>query len=98
MLGHEIRGRRLESDMRKIAIVGAGQAGCIAAHALLRRGYEVTLYSDRTPEDFRRKARPTGTAARFDTALSFERELGLELWGEKRAPNGEGVHLTFCPK
>jgi 2-polyprenyl-6-methoxyphenol hydroxylase-like FAD-dependent oxidoreductase len=85
-----------ESFVRKIAIVGAGQAGCLAAHALHQRGYEVTLYSDRTPEDFLTRARPTGTAARFDTSLEFERELGLERWGDT-APHGEGVHLTFCP-
>jgi hypothetical protein len=83
--------------MTKIAVVGAGQAGCLAAHALHRRGYEVTLYTDKNPDDFLTKARPTGTAARFDMALEFERELGLEQWWDA-APRGEGVHLTFCPK
>lgn len=33
-----------------IAIVGAGQAGCILAYALLKKGFDVTLYSDRTPD------------------------------------------------
>lgn len=83
--------------MRKIAIIGAGQAGLLAAHALRLRNYEVTLYSDKTPEDFLAKARPTGVAARFDMALEFERELGLEHWGDT-APHGEGVHLHFLPK
>ncbi|MFI5706349.1 styrene monooxygenase/indole monooxygenase family protein [Kribbella sp. NPDC051620] len=80
--------------MRRIAIVGAGQAGLLAAHDLLRQGYEVTLFSDKTPEDFLERARPTGTAARFDVALSYERDLGLDYWRDK-APHIDGIHLHF---
>lgn len=82
--------------MRKLAIVGSGIIGLIAAHALRRRGYRVTLYSDRTPEQWLHESRPTGTAARFEDALSFEHELGLNHWDEVTPP-GEGVFLTFCP-
>src|SRR5688572_647414 len=78
--------------MAKIAIIGAGQAGLLAAHALRRRGYEVSLYSDKTPEDFLARSRPTGTAGRFPMALDFERELGLERWGQA-APPIQGIHL-----
>ncbi len=82
--------------MRKIAIVGSGIAGLIAAHALRRRGYDVTLYTDRTAAQWLHESRPTGTAARFEMALSFERELGLNHWDDV-APKGGGVFLTFCP-
>ena len=82
--------------MRNIAIIGSGQAGLLAAHGLLKAGYSVTLYSDRTAEQWLNESRPTGTAARFHISLEYERELGLNHW-EKEAPKGEGVHLTFCP-
>jgi 2-polyprenyl-6-methoxyphenol hydroxylase-like FAD-dependent oxidoreductase len=82
--------------MRKIAIIGSGITGLVAAHGLLANGFTVTLYSDRTPEAWLNESRPTGTAARFDLALSYERELGLNYWDDV-APAGEGVFLTFCP-
>lgn len=82
---------------RRIAIVGSGQAGLLAAHGLARAGHEVTLYSDRTADRWLNDSKPTGTAARFEPALAFERELGLDHW-EKAAPRIAGVHLTFCPK
>ncbi|HKO59454.1 MAG TPA: styrene monooxygenase/indole monooxygenase family protein [Thermoanaerobaculia bacterium] len=82
--------------MRNIAIVGSGIVGLVAAHGLRRAGYGVTLYSDRTAEQWLNESRPTGTAARFELALSYERELGLNHWDD-RLPWGEGVFLTFCP-
>lgn len=82
----------------RIAVIGAGQAGMLVAHGLLRAGYEVTVYSDKSPDDFLERARPTGTAARFHTSLEFERELDLEHWGDEIAPQGDSIHLTFCPE
>jgi 2-polyprenyl-6-methoxyphenol hydroxylase-like FAD-dependent oxidoreductase len=82
--------------MRTIAIIGSGISGLAAAHGLLRAGYRVDLYSDRSAHEWLTTSRPTGTAARFDLALSYERELGLNFWDDA-APKGEGVFLTFCP-
>jgi hypothetical protein len=73
-----------------------GITGLAAAHGLLRSGFDVRVYSDRTAEEWVNTSRPTGTAARFDLALSYERELGLNYWDDV-APKGEGVFLTFCP-
>lgn len=83
--------------MRRIAIIGSGVTGLLCAHALVKAGYDVTVFSDRTADQWLHESRPTGTAARFDTSLSFERELGLNHW-DAEAPKGRGVHLTFCPE
>ena len=79
--------------MTQIAIVGSGQAGLIAAHGLLRAGYDVTLYSDRSPEDWLERGRPTGTAVRFGHSLAYEREVGLDD-GHLQAPPIEGLKVT----
>jgi len=82
--------------MRNIAVIGSGQAGLLAAIALLKAGYRVTLYSDRTPEQWMTESRPTGTATRFDMSLQFEYELDLNSW-ENDAPWIDGLHTTMCP-
>jgi hypothetical protein len=82
--------------MRRIAIIGSGQAGLLAAHGLVKSGYQVTLYSDRTPEQWLNESRPTGSAARFELALQLERELGLNLW-DNETRWGEGGHITLSP-
>jgi 2-polyprenyl-6-methoxyphenol hydroxylase-like FAD-dependent oxidoreductase len=79
--------------MREIAIVGAGQAGLQLGFGLLARGYAVTVYSDRAPEEMR-NGRPSGGNFMFDRALSYERELGVNFW-DAELEWGEGIHLDF---
>lgn len=82
--------------MRSMAIIGAGIAGLVTAHGLRRAGHQVTVYSDRTPEQWL-TGRPTGTAARFAPALAYERELELDHWWAE-APKFVGAMLIYCPK
>lgn len=82
---------------RRIAIVGSGQTGLIAAHGFVQAGHEVTLYSDRSAARWLDGSRPPGAAMRFELALDHERELGLAHWADA-APRARGVHLTYCPR
>ncbi|WP_055701354.1 styrene monooxygenase/indole monooxygenase family protein [Streptomyces silaceus] len=67
--------------MRRIAIVGAGQAGLQLALGLLGAGYEVTLIAERRPRDVR-GGRVTSTQLMFGPALRIERDAGLALWDD----------------
>ena len=82
---------------RSFAIIGSGIAGLLTAHGLRKAGHSVTLYSDRTSQQWVTEHKPTGAAGRFDITLQFERDLGLNHW-EQQAPKGRGIHLTFCQK
>ncbi|MBB3726526.1 styrene monooxygenase/indole monooxygenase family protein [Nonomuraea dietziae] len=78
--------------MRGILIVGAGQAGLHLAVGLLKNGYDVTVVTDRSPEEIR-DGRVTSSQAMFGTALGHERELGLDLWAGS-CPPIEGISFT----
>lgn len=80
--------------MRRISIIGSGQAGLILAHALVRHTYEVTLYSDKTAEQWLHGSRPTGTAYLFDESLRIERKLGIDHWSDTMH-RGQGMHVEM---
>jgi len=77
-------GRRKEEALRRILIVGAGQAGLQLALSLQSEGYEVTVMSARTPEEIR-TGRIMSTQCIFWPQLRIERERGLNQW-EDQAP------------
>ncbi|HKX41851.1 MAG TPA: styrene monooxygenase/indole monooxygenase family protein [Burkholderiaceae bacterium] len=78
--------------MRRIAIVGGGQAGLPLALSLLDKGYDVTVVSNRTPEDVRR-GKVMSSQCMFHTSLQIERDLGLNQW-ERDCPPVQGIGLT----
>lgn len=78
--------------MRSIAIVGAGQSGLQLAHGLLAAGHDVTVVSDRTPEQIR-TGRVTSTQIMFGPALGLERAAGLNAWDGK-APGITALEAT----
>ena len=78
--------------MRKITIVGAGQAGLMIGVGLVRKGYNVTIVSDRTPEEIR-NGRVTSSQAMQPTPNAYEREFGLRLWEQDYHP-WDGVEFN----
>jgi hypothetical protein len=79
--------------MRKIAVVGGGQSGLQLALGLLQNKYEVTVVSNRTPEQIY-NGRVTSSQFMFHDSLQNERDLGINFW-EKDCPITEGVAFTI---
>jgi hypothetical protein len=83
--------------VRKILIVGAGQAGLQLALSLQAAGYEVTVLSARTPDEIR-TGWPTSTQVMMHRALDRERDVKLNLWDETATPiGGMGINLSPAP-
>src|SRR5436305_4900814 len=78
--------------MSRILIVGAGQAGLQLALGLAGDGHEVTVVSNRPPDDIR-TGRVMSSQCMFDAALQTERDLGINYW-EDECPAIEGISLT----
>lgn len=83
--------------MRKILIVGAGQAGLQLALSLQAEGYDVTLMSARTGDEIR-NGWPTSTQVMMYPALDRERDVKLNLWdGSATEITGIGFNLSPAP-
>src|SRR6058998_3647763 len=79
--------------MRRIAIVGGGQSGLQLGLGLLQNNYEVTIVSNRTPEQIL-SGRATSSQFMFHDSLQNERDLGINFW-EKECPITEGIAFTI---
>ena len=78
--------------MARITIIGGGQSGLQLGIGLLQNGYDVTVVSDRTPEQIR-DGRVTSSQCMFATALDNERALGIDFWDDT-CPPVEGIALS----
>ena len=79
--------------MSKIAIVGGGQSGLQLALGLLQNNYEVTVVSNRTPDQIL-SGGVTSSQFMFHDSLQNERNLGISFW-EKPCPITEGIAFTI---
>src|SRR5689334_22357674 len=79
--------------MRKIAIVGGGQSGLQLGLGLQQKKYDVTVVSNRTPEQIY-NGRVTSSQFMFHDSLQNERDLNINFW-EKDCPITEGIAFTI---
>ncbi|ATE62052.1 styrene monooxygenase/indole monooxygenase family protein [Thauera sinica] len=77
--------------MRKITIVGAGQAGLQLGIGLLGKGHQVTIVSNRSAAEIA-GGKVLSSQSMYDMALGCERELGLSFWDES-CPPIQGIHV-----
>jgi len=78
--------------VRKVLIVGAGQAGLQVALGLQEAGYEMTVVTDRSGPEVA-TGRVLSSQCMFNAALQNERDLGINLW-EEECPDVEGISFT----
>jgi hypothetical protein len=78
--------------MSKFCIVGAGQSGLQLGLGLLKEGHDVTIISDRDPEEIY-NGRVASSQCMFHDPLRYEREVGVTFWDD--APWVEGIGFNI---
>jgi len=78
----------------RITIVGAGQAGLQLGIGLRQKNVDVSVVSNRTPDDIQ-NGKVTSSQGMFDDALQSERDLGINFW-ESDCPELSGVGLNVA--
>ncbi|MFE4543636.1 styrene monooxygenase/indole monooxygenase family protein [Arthrobacter sp. NPDC056727] len=77
---------------RHITIVGAGQSGLQLGVGLLDAGFDVTMVSNRRPQEIL-EGKVSSSQCIFHDALEHERTLGLDFWPD--APTVDGISFTI---
>lgn len=80
--------------MRKITIIGAGQSGLLMGIGLKKKGYDVTIVTNRTGDEIFNGG-ILSSQAMFGAALDIERDFGVDFW-EDECPKIDGVSLTVA--
>ena len=78
--------------MARITIIGGGQSGLQLGVGLVKADYEVTIVSDRTPEEIA-QGRVNSSQCMFGSALDHERSLGINFWDDT-CPPVEGIAVA----
>ena len=86
--------RKGGGTLASFLIVGAGQSGLQLGIGLLDDGHDVTVISNRTPDDLR-NGRLTSGQCMFGMALATERALGMDLW-EQECPQADGMAISVA--
>lgn len=79
--------------MTKIAIIGAGQSGLQTGIGLLQAGFEVTIVNNRTADEVK-NGKVMSSQFMFNKSLDYERDLGIEFWGENECPRGTSLGIA----
>jgi hypothetical protein len=79
--------------VRKVTIVGAGQSGLMIGVGLVRKGYDITIVSDKKPEEIR-NGRVSSSQGFQTTPIAYERKIGLRLWEQDYKP-WEGIEFNI---
>jgi 2-polyprenyl-6-methoxyphenol hydroxylase-like FAD-dependent oxidoreductase len=80
--------------MRRITVVGGGQAGLVLAMGLRQHGYQVRLAQNRSAEAIR-TGKVLSSQCVFANARAEERSLGLDLWANS-APAIAGIRIQVA--
>lgn len=79
--------------MRNISIIGTGQVGLQLGIGLLKTGFNVSLYGRQAAEEVL-KGNILSSPSMFNSALEYERELGLNYW-DSDCPQNKTVSYTL---